>query len=299
MLRTALESRKASMPNSQRWAGRTSSHAKRRKPWVPPDLTKMPQRLNSITQYSDKNYVIGNSSKGRLRTIADRLTGRRFTPPPAGPFEKEADGPQLPWDLSSPTFTVEAANTSGSFELEGEGHWHELVGSVPGDLSSTDSRRPTGLEPNEDRTVNDMAGSVDTLVEEGRVLEDMRRAAEETALRAEDADVKRAIKLSQQEAKEQRVLESLERKAEDAALARAIEESRETHGDVSEGSCPRMSGSYPSALPSTLSRHQSQEASVLDFKEGEDSLARTSQVSCQHVRIHRPSVVQIAVLILL
>ena len=184
----------------------------------------MPHRLNSITRYSDKDYVIGNSSKSRLRTIADRLTGRKYIPPTAEVFEDTA-APKLPWDQITPTLTLTAAgDTSENFELEAEEPWHELMGSLPGDLLSTDSRTSAHPEPHGDPAISELAGSVDTLVEEGRILEAMRRAAEETALRAEDADVTRALKISQQEAIEKRVLEDLERKAENAALARAIEE---------------------------------------------------------------------------
>ena len=65
--------------SSRRWAGRTPSRELRQKQWTPPDLSQRPQR--PISTYSEKDYIIGDSTPSALRRIASLLTN--------GPSPKE------------------------------------------------------------------------------------------------------------------------------------------------------------------------------------------------------------------
>ena len=57
---------------SRRWAGRTPSRQLRQKHWRPPNLSQRPQR--ALSTYSEKEYVIGDSTPSALRRIANLLT---------------------------------------------------------------------------------------------------------------------------------------------------------------------------------------------------------------------------------
>ena len=102
---------------SRRWAGRTPSRQLRQKQWTPPDLNQRPQR--SISTYSEKDYIIGDSTPSALRRIANLLTN--------GPSPKEAakkTPAQETTDMESayplPTGPVELDASSGRFELDAQ-----------------------------------------------------------------------------------------------------------------------------------------------------------------------------------
>lgn len=67
------ETRQDLVVHSSRWAGRSPSQQLRRKVWTPPDLDQEPLPSNTISHYSDQNYVIGDSSNNRLKRMAHRL----------------------------------------------------------------------------------------------------------------------------------------------------------------------------------------------------------------------------------
>ena len=93
----------------------------------------------------------------------------------------------------------------------------------------TESERDLGrIEHAEMVVENPAADTFDSLLQERRILDDMKRATE-------DNELIRAIAESQREAEERRMLNDIKREAEDAALARAIKESQ-TEARLSQSS---------------------------------------------------------------
>ena len=88
------ETRQHLVVNSSRWAGRTPSQQLRRKLWAPPDLTQVPLPSDTISRYSDQNFVIGDSSPNRLKRIAHRL----LNGPSPAPAPEESPGHVTPKD---------------------------------------------------------------------------------------------------------------------------------------------------------------------------------------------------------
>ncbi len=246
---TAPGSRKSVLPNSQRWAARTPSQVKRRQQWVPPDLNQMPERLHSISSYSDKGYVIGNSSRTRLRIIADRFTGKKPSKndmrDPVFDYYVELSSvvPSvgLPWDSE-----ITSCDQTDLSELHGSSREvSELPDSQPADLGKPDlGGGQTGLTASEVATAEQTNDTIETLVEERRILDDMKRdiehneyyrAIQESRREAgravqenkidENDEFTRAISQSQLEAEERRLLQDMEKEAEDVLVAEAIKES--------------------------------------------------------------------------
>ncbi|KAL9630219.1 MAG: hypothetical protein Q9164_006532, partial [Protoblastenia rupestris] len=71
-----IDARKMAVPNSKRWAGRRPSQQVRRNQWTPPELSQGLTRMRTIPRYSEKDYVLGDSSRSRLQNVPDRLSGR-------------------------------------------------------------------------------------------------------------------------------------------------------------------------------------------------------------------------------
>lgn len=65
--------------NSSRWVSRTTNHQTRRKQWIPPDSTQNAQGTDTISRYSDPNYVLGNSTPAAVGWFA-RLFKSGFNP---------------------------------------------------------------------------------------------------------------------------------------------------------------------------------------------------------------------------
>ena len=67
------ETRQDLVVHSSRWSGRSPSQQLRRKVWTPPEPDQEPLPSNTISHYSDQNYVIGDTSNNRLKRMAHRL----------------------------------------------------------------------------------------------------------------------------------------------------------------------------------------------------------------------------------
>ncbi|KAL9047302.1 MAG: hypothetical protein Q9214_000088 [Letrouitia sp. 1 TL-2023] len=133
--------------NSIRWAGRTPSQSYRRKHWVAPDLSQRPQRADVISHYSDRSYVLGNSSQAYLQRSANLLTN--------GPGPSQEDMPiELPaTDLvrvELPGFapselagnTSNQPNTAGEMNVEKPRHLASE--DLPSQVEQDQSSRSTG-----------------------------------------------------------------------------------------------------------------------------------------------------------
>lgn len=69
-----------------KWTGRTSSQLQTRTAWEAPDLNRISQKHDLLSQYSNPDYLLGGSTDQGLRNMAWRLqfgdAERPQTPPP-------------------------------------------------------------------------------------------------------------------------------------------------------------------------------------------------------------------------
>ncbi len=106
--------------NSARWSGRTLSQQLRRRKWTPPDLGHRPDPSDTLDHYSDKEFVIGNSSTDLLRRIAHRFRNGPSPVQAASNFEspesiRQEDSPE---DMRQRFARAELDAPSVIFELE-------------------------------------------------------------------------------------------------------------------------------------------------------------------------------------
>jgi len=101
----------------------------------------------SISGYSDKEYVIGNSSRSVLRRIADRLTGTKTgsdSAPKESSISRRDSEPahRITERLDIPAARVtEDEAISPLSELPGDTVMSELPGSTPSDSKTYDDER--------------------------------------------------------------------------------------------------------------------------------------------------------------
>lgn len=96
-----------------KWTGRTSSQLHTRKAWEAPDLNRISQKHDLLSQYSNPDYLLGDSTDQGLRNMAWRL---QFG---------DAERPQTPQELQAyPTYPKSPIR-----ELEGQSIAAELDGS--------------------------------------------------------------------------------------------------------------------------------------------------------------------------
>lgn len=91
-----------------RWTGRTSSQRQARTKWVAPDLNRISQKHDVLSQYSHPDYLLGGSTDQGLQKMAWRL---KFGEPEAK--VKSSSLPELPGDLVS---AYELADTDPAAE---------------------------------------------------------------------------------------------------------------------------------------------------------------------------------------
>lgn len=91
-----------------RWTGRTSSQRQARAKWVAPDLNRISQKHDVLSQYSHPDYLLGGSTDQGLQRMAWRL---KFGEPE--PKVKSSSLPELPGDLVS---AYELADTDPAAE---------------------------------------------------------------------------------------------------------------------------------------------------------------------------------------
>ena len=108
--------------NSNRWASRTPSQRRHQKNWVPPPLSKQSSLPDKITQYSNEDYIIGESSKGLLKRIAHRFNNGPSQMQMVPELETTEFEPRMAQRLVSP---VELANNTIG-ELDGHAFHPEL-----------------------------------------------------------------------------------------------------------------------------------------------------------------------------
>ena len=128
---------------SRRWAGRTPSRQLRQKQWIPPDLSQRPQR--AISTYSEKDYVIGDSTPSALRRIANLLTNG---PSPKEPTKKEKKDDQPAFDDAYPLPTQPVEMEASPFstqrtEMEAPAFGAFELDSTP--LERTEASTPTTI----------------------------------------------------------------------------------------------------------------------------------------------------------
>lgn len=78
-----------------RWTGRSSSQRQTRTKWVAPDLDRISQKHDVLSQYSNPDYLLGGSTDQGLQRMAWRL---KFGEPE--PNIKSSSLPELPGDLA-------------------------------------------------------------------------------------------------------------------------------------------------------------------------------------------------------
>ncbi len=140
--------------NSNRWAGRTPSQQLRRQAWTPPDLARRPKPSNSISRYSDPNFVIGNSSPGVLRRITNRLINGP-SPAPNLP-EESSSGNIIPKD-STEDIRQKFVQAEGDGSQEDD---RPFGGWIP-ELDSTPMDEPAELGDTA-KPIFKLPGSIDT-----------------------------------------------------------------------------------------------------------------------------------------
>lgn len=91
-----------------RWTGRTSSQRQARTKWVAPDLNRISQKRDVLSQYSNPDYLLGGLTDQGLQRMAWRL---KFGEP-----DPKIKSSTLPGDLTSAHELADIADTGPAAE---------------------------------------------------------------------------------------------------------------------------------------------------------------------------------------
>lgn len=141
-----------------RWTGRTSSQPQARTKWVAPDLDRISQKHDVLSQYSNPDYLLGGSTDQGLQRMAWRL---KFGVPE--PNIKSSSLPELPGDLAS---AHELADTGTAAEREDELPIAELEGNPVHTFQFCPPLRPKRPIPFTDLTPTEATSDISSKISE-------------------------------------------------------------------------------------------------------------------------------------
>lgn len=119
-----------------KWTGRTSSQWQTRTAWEPPDLNRISQKKDLLSQYSNPDYLLGGSTDQGLQKMAWRFQFGDAEPRPESLSPQEL--PAYPPFPKAPIRELEGepliaeleANSAHSLKFEGETPIAELPGGT-------------------------------------------------------------------------------------------------------------------------------------------------------------------------